>query len=390
MAHEITVPRLGWTMEEGTFGGWLKADGDTVREGDELFVLESDKASEAVTALDAGILRIGGGPRQGDVVKVGQRLGYVVALGEATPAAEIAVSADSAPVHEIAVGEPVTASAAAPPQPTALAGRPTISPRARQVARELGVDWSYLRGSGSTGRIVERDIRAATSQGKADRIEPTSPIRLLIAARMAESSRTTAPVTLTTKADATRFREFRERRKTEGSLVPGYTELILSVAAKALGHHPLLNARWQDDTIRLYTGIHIGVAVDTPAGLVVPVIRDANHLTVDQLAVRLRDLAERARARRLRGEEMEGGTFTVSNLGMYGIDAFTPIINLPECAVLGVGRVATEPAVHEGQIVPRDRVTLSLTFDHRVVDGAPAARFLNEVRQQIEAGNGSV
>ena len=186
---------------------------------------------------------------------------------------------------------------------------------------------------------------------------------------MTASARATAPVTLTTKADATALREYRERRRAKSGPVPGYTELIVSAAAQALGRHPQLNARWQGDGIVLCAGIHIGVAVDTDAGLVVPVLRDADQLGIDELATRLQDLAERARSRRLHAQEMQGGTFTVSNLGMFGIDAFTPIINLPECAVLGIGRVLTEPAVYEGQIVPRDRVSLSLTFDHRVVDG---------------------
>jgi pyruvate dehydrogenase E2 component (dihydrolipoamide acetyltransferase) len=383
MAHEITVPRLGWTMEEGTFGGWLKADGDPVREGDELFLLESDKASEAVTAIDAGVLRIpAGGPRQGDVVKVGQCLGYLVGPGEEVPSAP--------PTRQVAgAGEREATGAEAQPRTRSSRGRRAISPRARRAARQLGVDWSQLTGSGRTGRIVERDVRAASARGAtADRIVPLSPVRRLIADRMAASARTAAPVTLTTKADATRWRELRERRRVEGGFVPGYTELTLFVTAKVLAAHPAMNARWQDDAVALCAGIHIGVAVDTPAGLMVPVLRDADRLGLEQLATRLQDLAERARARRLRAEEMEGGTFTVTNLGMYGIDAFTPLINLPECAVLGVGRVVAEPAVHEGQIVPRDRIALSLTFDHRAVDGAPAARFLNDVRLLIESGDG--
>jgi pyruvate dehydrogenase E2 component (dihydrolipoamide acetyltransferase) len=378
MANEITVPRLGWTMEEGTFGGWLKTDGDSVREGDELFTLESDKASEAITALDAGILRVpADGPRPGDVVKVGQRLGYLVAPGEAVPAAEVAVAAT---VRETTSPVSQTSERKLPSR-----SRRAISPRARRAARQLGIDWTHLIGSGRTGRIIERDIRTAVGRPAAERVQPLSPIRRLTAQRMAASSHTAAPVTLTTRADATRLRELREQSKAEGALVPGYTELILSFTAQALRRHPLLNARWQEDGVVLCDCIHIGVAVDTPAGLFVPVVRDADRLGLDQLAAQVQDLADRARSRRLRAEEMEGGTFTLTNLGMYGIDAFTPIINLPECAVLGVGRVVAEPAIHEGKIVPRDRVTLSLTFDHRVVDGAPAARFLNEVRLQIEA-----
>jgi pyruvate dehydrogenase E2 component (dihydrolipoamide acetyltransferase) len=384
MAHEITVPRLGWTMEEGTFGGWLKADGDAVREGDELFVLESDKATEPVTAIDAGVLRIAaGGPRQGDVVKVGQCLGHVVAPGEEVPAVARGAAAAAGPGKREAAGVEVR------PRETTSRGRRAASPRARRVARELGVDWSRLAGSGRTGRVVERDVRAAVRpEMTADRVVPHSPVRRLIAGRMAASAHTAAAVTLTTKADATRWREQRDRRKAAGGPVPGYTELVVCATAQALARHPLLNARWQDDGVVLCSGIHIGIAVDTEAGLVVPVVRDADRLTPGQLAARLADLADRARSRRLRADELQGGTFTVTNLGMYGIDAFTPLINLPECAVLGVGRVVTEPAVHEGQVVPRDRVTLSLTFDHRVVDGAPAARFLNDVRLLIEAGGG--
>jgi pyruvate dehydrogenase E2 component (dihydrolipoamide acetyltransferase) len=388
MAHEITVPRLGWTMEEGTFGGWLKADGDSIREGDEVFVLESDKASEAVTAIDAGILRIPpDGPRQGDVVKVGQRLGYLVAPGEEAPVAPVAASS------AVAAERAIASSALLPEREAASRERRAVSPRARRVARELGVDWSQLSGSGRTGRVVERDIRAAARTAPGDHVLPLSPIRRLIADRMSASARTAAPVTLTTKADATRLKQLRERRAATGGFVPGYTALILCLVARALRRHPQLNARWKGDTVAWQedaivqcAGIHIGAAVDTEAGLMVPVVRDADRLGLDEIAERLNDLAERARTRRLRAEEMTGGTFTISNLGMYGIDAFTPIINLPECAVLGVGRLVTEPAFHDGQIVPRDRVTLSLTFDHRVVDGAPAARFLNDVRLLIEAG----
>jgi len=384
MAHEITVPRLGWTMEEGTFGGWLKADGDAVREGDELFTLESDKATEPITAIDAGILRIpADGPRQGDVVKVGQRLGYVLAPGEAVPSiAEVpAPSPREATVSPSVRSERETMN-------RGTARRRAASPRARRAARELGIDCSQLTGSGRSGRVLERDVRALARAPTADRVVPLTPIRRLIAERMAASAHATAPVTLTTKADAMALRDLRAWRRAQGGHVPGYTELILVAAAQALRRHPKLNARWQGDGIVLCAGIHIGVAVDTEAGLVVPVIRDANRLSVDDLAARLADLAERARSRRLHADEMQGGTFTVTNLGMYGIDAFTPIINLPECAVLGIGRVLTEPAVHLGQIVPRDRVSLSLTFDHRVVDGAPAARFLNDVRLLIEASGG--
>lgn len=378
MAREITVPRLGWTMEEGTFGGWLKADGETVREGDELFLLESDKASEAVTALDAGTLRIpANGPAKGDTVQVGQCLGYLVAPGEALPLV-------SAPAPAVA---PTTRSEPTPVERTEVTRRvrPTASPRARRVAQELGVDLAGLRGSGRTGRIVERDVRAAAPAAATERRLPVTPLRRLIAERMSAGVRTTAPVTLTTKADATRLRDFRERHP--DAVRPSYTELLIERTARVLQRHPLLNTRWEADSIVVSTSVHMAVAIDTDAGLVAPVVRDAHALSLAELRARLRELAERARQGRLRAEEVHGGTFTLTNLGMYGIDAFTPILNVPQVAILGVGRVVLEPAVFEGQIVPRAMMALSLTFDHRAVDGGPAARFLDDLRRTIEAGD---
>jgi pyruvate dehydrogenase E2 component (dihydrolipoamide acetyltransferase) len=216
-----------------------------------------------------------------------------------------------------------------------------------------------------------------------------TPVRKVIAERMARSAHTTAPVTLTTRADATNFVNLREQFKAAApESIPGYTDLIVKLTALVLQRHPYMNAVWRDDAIFASDAVHIGIAVDTDAGLMAPVLRDVPSLAVRQVAEQSRALIEQARAQRLTVEQMQGGTFTVTNLGMHGIDAFTPIINLPECAVLGVGRVVAEPAVHEGRIVPRDMVTLSLTFDHRVVDGAPAARFLNDVRLRIEAGDG--
>jgi pyruvate dehydrogenase E2 component (dihydrolipoamide acetyltransferase) len=264
-------------------------------------------------------------------------------------------------------------------------GLPAISPRARRIAHDLGIDWTRLKGTGRTGRIRERDVRAALNKESTgtDRPQPLTPARRAIAAKMLSSLRATAPVTLTTMADATNLVTLRQRFKAE-SPAPSYTDLIVKLTAAALQEHPALNARWEDEGIVLCRGIHICFAVDTEAGLVAPVLRDVPALGVQQLAARSRGLVERARSRKLSAEEMQGGTFTVSNLGSFGIDAFTPIINHPECAILGVGRIRRQPAVIEEQIVPRDMVTLSLTFDHRIVDGAPAARFLDTLRRFIE------
>ena len=203
---------------------------------------------------------------------------------------------------------------------------------------------------------------------------------------MVESQQATAPVTLTTTADATNLVQLRERFKAGDQPVPSYTDLIVKLSAEALRAHPILTGRWTDDGIRLADAIHIGVAVDTEAGLVVPVVRDVATSGIGELAAASRTLIEKARSGRLTAADMQGGCFTVTNLGAFGIDAFTPIINHPECAVLGVGRIARKPAVVGDAIVPRDQVTLSLTFDHRIVDGAPAARFLQTVVQLIERG----
>jgi pyruvate dehydrogenase E2 component (dihydrolipoamide acetyltransferase) len=260
------------------------------------------------------------------------------------------------------------------------------------VAAELGVNWVQLHGSGRTGRIRERDVRAAAAlrppdTTAAEQLQPLTPTRRLIAERMVASLRTTAPVTLTTTADVTNLVNLRAQFLTApaaGTPVPGYTDCILKLTAVALQNHPLLGARWEEDRIVLPREINIGLAVDTESGLRVPVVRGVHALGLRQLAARTRELTERARAGKLTAADMQGGTFTVSNLGPFGIDAFTPIINHPECAILGVGRIVRQPAVVEDRIVPRDVLTLSLTFDHRIVDGAPAARFLDTVRKCLE------
>lgn len=382
MAITIVVPRLGWSMEEGTFAGWLKRDGEQVRPGEPLFALESDKSTEQIESLDAGILRIPpDGPKTGDTVKVGQLLGQLVAENEVV----------SAPA-------PLPAAVAEPQRQS------PISPRARRLARELGIDWHGVTGSGRHGRIRERDIRAAPLtlpspakggeekermpsppgegegkvRGDSGRLIPHTSIRRTIAARMVAGVTQAAPVTLTTQLDATNLVALRTQFKAAATdeVVPTYTDLIVKLTATALRQHPLLQAQWRDDGLFVPERIDIALAVDTEAGLLAPVLRSVDQLTPRQVAARAHELIGVARAGRLTAEQMRDATFTVTNLGAFGIDAFTPIIHLPQCAVLGVGRIVRAPAVCGEQIVPRDRLTLSLTFDHRVIDGAPAARFL--------------
>lgn len=385
MAIPITVPRLGWSMEEGTFVEWLKRDGDTVKVGDPLFVLESEKAAESIDSLDAGILRIPPeSPPGGATVKVGQVLAYLAKAGE-----EIGRSQESgvrSQGSEMRAGESGRISAAG--QPPAIATqlvRQAVTPRARRAARELGVDVRTLTGTGRQGRIRERDVRAGAARQSQGRLIPHTTIRRTIAARMVAGVTQAAPVTLTTKADATQLVKWRrDFQSASAAIVPSYTDLIVKLVAGALRQHPLLQAQWRDDALFVPDAVDIAVAVDAESGLMAPVVRGVDRLSIHEIALQTRDLIDKARAGTLTAEQMRGGTFTVTNLGMVGIDAFTPIIHLPQCAVLGVGRIIRESAVVDDRIMPRDQVTLSLTFDHRVVDGAPAARFLDLLRRLIE------
>jgi pyruvate dehydrogenase E2 component (dihydrolipoamide acetyltransferase) len=461
MAIEIVMPRLGWTMQEGIFGEWLKQDGEEVKSGDLLFTVESDKATQEVENFDNGILRIPpDGPKAGDVIPVGGRLGYIVQPGEAVPfeTEQPSETQQSAP-EMIAPAPSSQASRDEQSSTRSVTERdgdrlPAISPRARRVAAELGLEWTQLVGSGRTGRIVERDIRAAyeqqssaqaptvpdtrisakvspvaqrmaqatgvnlaevAAQKPGQRIQrqdieaaiaarseapatvtqeavgesvPVSRMRSVIAQRMAESAHTTAPVTLTTEADATEFVALREQLKASHTprdlLVPSYNDLLIKLTSVALQEYPLLNASWRGQEIFIPANVNIGLAVDSEEGLVVPVVRAVESKSVRQIAAETRGLIDKVQAHKISSDELQNGTFTITNLGAYNIDAFTPIINPPQCAILGVGRIVKKPAVYKDEVVPRHRVALSLTFDHRIVDGGPAARFLNTIRTYIE------
>ncbi len=370
MSGEIRVPRLGWSMDEGTFVEWLKRDGEAVKPGEPLFVLESEKAAEPVEALDAGILRIApDGPKMGETVKVGRVLAYIAGPDESIPVPSAQPQAPPSP----------RTSAASPggsPAPQATrSSRHAISPRARRAARELGIDPATLHGTGAGGRIRERDVRAGMPAG---RIIPHTPIRRLIAARMVAGVTQAAPVTLTTRADAGELVAIRER------LTVSYTSILVKLTAMVLREHPQLRAQWHDDGLLIPDAINVALAVDSESGLLVPVVRGADRLGLREVAGQLDELIAHARAGRLAAEQMRDATFTITNLGMFNIDAFTPIIHLPQSAVLGVGRIVREPAVVGDRIVPRPMMALSLTFDHRAVDGAPAARFLDAVRRVVE------
>lgn len=407
MPIEIVVPRLGWSMDKGHFGEWLKQDGQQVSAGDMVFVLEGEKADQEVESFDAGILRIPpDAPKPGDEVVVGQLLAYLVEKGETAPfeAARRDPTTETALATAPRQEAPVRASEAVSVEPARpqKTSRSAISPRAKRIARELGVDWSKVTGSGRNGRIQESDIRKAAaeaSSGAVQQRETAAPtghlaqvtaIRRTIAEKMPAGVRQAAPVTLTTKADATGLVNLRRRFKEaaiESGPVPGYTDFLIKLSALALQEHQQMSGQWRDDGIFIPDQCNIGFAVDTDAGLLAPVVQDATGKSLQQVASETRQLTKQAREGSLNAWQMQGGTFTITNLGNYGIETFTPIINLPQAAILGAGRIAAEPVVRKGEIVVREMLPLSLTFDHRVVDGAPAARFLDTLRAHIENPN---
>ena len=392
MAFEIVMPRLGWNMEEGALAGWRKKEGDKVTAGEILFEVESDKAIQECEALENGILHIPPEcPPQGKQVPVGTLLGWLLAPGEAKPVP--GSGAKTAPPAAAAPPAAKTAPAAVRSAQTAIRpdGRhPAISPRAKRVAGELGVRWEDLKGSGSTGRIVERDIRAAAQSGTATAgaASPISGARRHIAQRMSASAHTTAAVTLTTEADATEMVRLRALFKKEGApVVPSYNDMLILVSALALREHPDCNARLEGDSIVHSEDVNVGLAVDTERGLLVPVIKAVQGMSLREIAESSARLVEAARSGRITPDDMQGGTFTITNLGAYEIDAFTPIINVPECAILGVGRIVARQVVTDaeaGTLAIRHMAVLSLTFDHRLVDGAPAARFLQTLKRFVE------
>lgn len=399
MPINITLPRLGWSMEEGKFLEWLKPDGDLIREGEPLFTLENDKAAQEVEAIDSGILRIAlDGPKPGDIVKVGQVLGYLLAEGEAAPTDReeplVTVPSTDSEKPQIKVSQKQSAGFLEPsprdggnPSTEAKTQTPA-SPRARRAAKTHHVELSTLAPTGKGGRIRERDVLVASTKPTPTSMRevPITAMRRTIATRMVNSLNNTAPVTITCRCDATNLVTLRQQFKAAGaSALPSYTDIIAKITASALIAHPLLTARWDPERLLMPEHIHIGIAVDTDAGLLVPVLRDVSTSSLTTIASQSQQLIEAARAGRLSTSDMQGGCFTITNLGSLGIEAFTPIINYPETAILGLGAIILEPvALEDGTLTSRQQMTLSLTFDHRILDGAPAARFLQTLRQRIE------
>lgn len=384
MATKVVMPKLGMAMTEGMVVKWLRGDGDQVQMGEAIALVMSEKITYELDAPAAGILRHVARLEENKVV--GEAIAYITEPGEEVPKREkVAV-----PMAVEAIRAPMPLPEEEPKAEERAERR--ISPLARKLARERGIDIAQLKGTGPGGRVVEADVRRAMEAREKTpapvevarpRTIPFVGMRRAIAKRVVDSLQAMAQVTLTTEADMTETVRLREQLRQEFDLT--YTDIIVKAVAKALERHPLLNATLVGEEIQILEEINVGVAVALEGGLIVPVIRGANKLGLQELAQEAKRLAQRARDNVLSVDEVTGGTFTITNLGMYDVDGFTPIINPPEVAILGVGRIVEKPALYRGEISKRLMMTLSLTFDHRVVDGAPAADFLRTVKSILES-----
>lgn len=395
MAIEITIPRLGWSMDEGIFVQWLKNDGDMITAGDMLFVIEGDKATQEIESFDSGVLCIPDSAAvEGDVVQVGQVMGFLLAEGETPP-----VDQPNTIVASDALPAPTTAKSAKTlghdpsSNPIVISTRRVATPRARHTARNLGIDLTGIIGSGRAGRIRERDVIAQAKrlpqQSPAEamstirgRLQTLTGHRKVIAQRMRASALQTVPVTLHTKVEAAALVEFRKSLQ-GANAAPSYNDILVKLTAALLPECPELNACWTTQGVYLYDEIHLAIAIDTPTGLVAPVIRNVPELTLEEVSQRSHEFIEAAGTGTLTFEQQIGGTFTVTNLGMYGIDHFTPVINSSQSAILGIGRIQDEPVVLDNTLVAGKVLSLSLTFDHQVLDGATAARWLEKLSTAV-------
>lgn len=385
MATELRLPLLGDVMTEGRIVAWLEADGAEVQAGQPLYELETEKVSYTVEAPSAGTLRRV--VPEGETVPVGAVVGRLLAGDEEEPAAPEAAAESLAPEEAVGAVEPPPA----PPVPARVGTTtmPLATPAARRAARELGVDLAALP---ATGRIREDEVRAFHAAGHAVPAAVDGTVgyrgrRRTIGERMTQSLATTAQVTFSTEVAVDRALEMvdglNEEWQAEG-VVATLTRLVVKACARAIRDHPRFNARLDGDEIALLPDINIGIALDQDAGLVVPVVRNVDRLSLAELSRAARELGERGRADRLTPADLDGGTFTVTSLASTVVDAFTPIINPPQAAILGVGRVRDTVGFTASGPVPRRVTTLSLTFDHRLNDGAPAARFLGRIVELVE------
>jgi pyruvate dehydrogenase E2 component (dihydrolipoamide acetyltransferase) len=409
MATKVLMEALSPTMEEGRLVKWLKNEGDAIKTGDVIGEVETDKAIMELVARGDGVLR----KRlinEGDSVPVGSLVGVIAAADENIDAvAAPAPAAAQAPLSDSQTVGQADRTATAAQAPAAPAGPTRSSPLARRLASERGLDLGSVQGSGPNGRIIKRDIEAAAAGGapksKAAQ-QPSGPnsrrvaagdgqqdftdvpltqIRKIIVKRLAESIGPIPTFYLTAEFDLGRVQEMRAAMAELGpEFKVSVNDVLMKAIAVALSQHPEVNAHWGGDHIRYFNRVHLGMAVATDDGLIVPVIWDADRKRLSEISRDAKELAARARERKLKPEEFTGSTFSVSNLGMFGIDQFTAIINPPEAAIIAIGTSEDRLVVVDGEPAARQRVRLTMSCDHRIVDGAVGAKFLQTLRRLVE------
>jgi len=361
MVIKVVMPKLSLTMKEGTVGKWYKKEGDIIEKGEPIVEIISEKATYDLEAPASGILaKIL--VTEGSDAPVDTPIAFITAPGEVyreieTPQAAVAI--------------------------TEKPERVLASPAAKRLAKEHGIDLSLVKGSGPEGRIVEEDVQRLIEEtrGFLPKVKETIPLsgfKKTSAERVSTSFKIAPHSTLMMKVDASKAIELHNKAQVS------HTAILVKAAAKALQEHPIINSTLEQNCIKIFEEINIGVATATPHGLIVPVIRNANAKTLKEIDASIKNLTEKARDGKLTKEEISGSTFTISNLGMFGVEFFTPIINPPEAAILGVGKITETPTAINGKIEIKPIATLSLSYDHRIVDGAPAAEFLNKIKQFIE------
>ncbi|RQD69993.1 MAG: 2-oxo acid dehydrogenase subunit E2 [Tindallia sp. MSAO_Bac2] len=389
MAVKVVMPKLGLTMKEGTVNKWLKQEGESVKKGEPLFEVSTDKINNEIESPGDGVLRKIVVPAE-TKAPVSALLGIIAEADEDISDIEAEAPADQQKPDEKA------ASAAKPAAATRTAARSSdekirVSPVAKKLAEEKGIPLENIEGTGPKGRITKEDVEnyqppAPVETNDQEEVQgvPLEGLREVIAERLQESWQQAPHVTITREVDVSALKALKDKIKAERNQKVSFTDLLAVLTAKALQKHPDLNAQFADGLLYRHKAVHLGIAVALENGLMVPVVKNADKKNAVEIHDEIGELAQKAKFNRLEAEELSGATFTITNLGMEGVDAFTPIINPPECAILGVGRMVDKPVFVGDVLQRRPMMWLSLSFDHRIVDGQAAARFMTTLNQSIE------
>jgi pyruvate dehydrogenase E2 component (dihydrolipoamide acetyltransferase) len=409
MPVEIIMPKMGMSMEEGTVVEWLKKKGDPVKKGDSVVVISSEKIEKEIEAQEDGVL-LEILVQQDETVPVGKAIGYIAKKNEK-------VERNQSTTTMQQVNQESAASVETLKRMEMISRKPRVSPAARKLAKEAGIDLNSIKGSGPKGRITRADIQKAIKEKYSDAelqinkqqdiapveqkqikqnplkqsevtVKPITGMRKVIASRMFTSLQQSAQLTIHMRADVTELLKVQKKARAElideKDVKLTITDFVAKATILALLTQKEMNSLYQDDQIYTYDSVHLGVAVALENGLVVPVISHAEKLSIKQISKKIKELSLRAKVGNLQSEEMKGSTFTISSLGAYGVEFFTPILNPPEVGILGVGSITDTPVFVGDEVQRRSLLPLSLTFDHRVIDGAPASKFLSIIKDYLE------